>query len=86
MKNEKITRENVGVHLLEYQFKLIGKTYEEALLNKNWLTEWKIKDDKHKEWREYSILVIKKLFKCNRTRAISTFNFLDFDLGLTVIE
>lgn len=78
----KITRANIAEHLLEYQLSLIGKTVKEAICNKEWLREWSLPKEKSEEFKKYAIPLIKKVFKCNKGKATSTFNWWDLNWGL----
>lgn len=82
----KVNRENIAHHLLEYQLSLIGKTFKEAKENKQWLTEWSITPELQTKLFKYAIPLIKKVFKCNTSKATHTFNWFDFGWGLRVEE
>lgn len=83
-KKKKITRKNIGEHLLEYQLGLIGKTVYEAKLDDMWIFNWTITNEKFTHFREYSIPLIKKTFRCNKAKAESTFSWFYVKFGLMI--
>jgi len=85
MKPKKtVNRENIAEHLLKKQFDLIGKTIEEAQENSNWLKEWEVEEEKFKEFEKEAIQLLKKVFKCNTTRAKKTFSWFNLMWGLKI--
>ncbi|RPJ28033.1 MAG: hypothetical protein EHM25_10475 [Nitrosopumilales archaeon] len=80
----KINRENISYHLLEYQLNMIGKSLVEAADEEDWYYNWYISAEKHKEFKIYAIRLIKKVFKCNTSKAEAAFNWFDFGVGLKV--
>lgn len=79
-----INRTNIADHLLEYQLDMIGKTIAEAYKNENWYHEWTMTEEQHNQFRAYAIPLIKKVFKCNRRKAESTFGWFDLSFGLRI--
>jgi len=79
-----ITRENIYPHLLEKQFTYIEKTALDAAFNPNWWAEWSIPQDKHDEFKKYFIALNKKIFKCNKTKALKNFDWFMKFHGLTI--
>ena len=82
--NQKVTRENITKHLIEYQLKMIDKTYEEALNTENWFTEWSLTEEQHKKFEKYAIPLLKKVFKYNKAKAEKTFDWFDLQYGLKI--
>lgn len=82
--NQKITRDNITKHLIEYQLKIIGKTYEEAMITENWFSKWTITKTQYDEFKKYAIPLLKKVFKFNKTKALKTFDWFDLYYGLKV--
>lgn len=80
----KINRYNISEHLIEKQLEKIGKTVQDAIENKNWIQEWSWKQEDHEEFKKYSISLIKRVFKCNRQRALSTFDWFNLQFGLKI--
>lgn len=83
---DKINRSNIAEHLIKYQLAMVGKTMEEALLDDMWFFNWKITQEKYDEFKRYAILLIKKVFKCNKQRAEKTFEWFDLEFGLSVLD
>ena len=82
---DKVNRSNIAEHLIKYQLAMVGKTMEEALLDDMWFFNWKI-TEKYDEFKRYAILLIKKVFKCNKQRAEKTFEWFDLEFGLSVLD
>jgi hypothetical protein len=40
--------------------------------------------EQHEEFKRYAIPLIKKIFKCNKARAESTFGWFDMQFGLRI--
>ena len=51
-----------------------------------WFFNWKITQEKYDEFKRYAILLIKKVFKCNKQRAEKTFEWFDLEFGLSVLD
>jgi len=83
---DKVNRSNIAEHLIKYQLAMVGKTMEEALLDDMWFFNWKITQEKYDKFKRYAILLIKKVFKCNRQRAEMTFEWFDLEFGLSVLD
>lgn len=79
-----INRSNVAEHLIEYQLAIVGKTMADALKDDMWFFNWTMTQDEHNQFKAYAIPLIKKVFKCNRKRAESTFAWLDLEFGLRI--
>jgi hypothetical protein len=65
MENEKITRENVAMHLVEYQLRMVEKSLINMVDDDQWrfnITLTTIQS----EFKQYAITVLKKTFKCNK--------------------
>ena len=80
----KINRTNVGDHLVEYQLELVGKTIAEAYKTDKWYSIWTMTDEQHEQLKTYAIPLLKKVFKCNKTRAESIFGWFDLQFGLRI--
>lgn len=80
----KITRENIERHLLEYQLSLVGKTMMDTLDDDQWYFNITITREKFTEFEKYAIKLIKKVFKCNTSRAKKTFDWFNLNLGLRI--
>jgi hypothetical protein len=80
----KINRETIADHLIDYQLEMIGKTIVEAYKTKEGYSKWTMTQAQHDEFKAYAIPLLKKVFKCNRTRAEDTFNWFDLQFGLRI--
>jgi hypothetical protein len=81
---EKITRENIGEHLVRYQLAMIGKTFEEALKDDMWIFNWTCTQEQADEFKKYAIPLIKKTFKCNKGRSEGIFGWFNLQFGLKI--
>jgi len=79
-----INRLNVSDHLMEYQLKMVGKTMAEALKDDMWFFNWTLTQEQHDQFKAYAIPVLQKVFKFNKTKARSTFDWFDLQFGLRV--
>jgi len=79
-----INRLNVADHLLDYQLDMVGKTRAEALKDDMWYFNWTITTEQHEQFKAYAVPLLKKVFKCNRTKAEDTFNWFDLQFGLRI--
>ena len=80
----KINRENISEHLLDYQLDMIGKSMQEAHMTREWYNKWTMTQEQHDEFKTYALPLLKKVFKCNKSRAESTFDFFDLQFGLRI--
>ena len=71
-------------HLLEYQIGLIGKTMVDTYNDDRWHQKWTLTSEQKKQFYKYSIKVIKKVFRCNTSRAIETYDWFNLVFGLKV--
>ena len=79
-----INRTNIAEHLVEYQLAMIGKTMADAKKDDMWFFNWTITQQQADEFRTYAIPLIKKVFKCNKSRAERTFSWFNLEFGLRV--
>lgn len=79
-----INRTNVADHLIRYQLEMVGKTYEEAQKDDMWFFNWTMTQEQADQFKAYAIPLIKKVFKCNKRRAESTFAWLFLEFGLRI--
>lgn len=82
----KITRENIAEHLFEYQLNLIGKTVKDAIQVHDWKNYWKYTQEDEDKMLKYAIPLIKKVFKCNKNKALSTYEFFRANFGLRIYD
>lgn len=77
----KIKRENLEKHLLEYQLEMIGKTLVDTLKD-SWRFDNTLTTLQKEKFEKYSIKLIKKVLKCNKTKAQEAFDKFFFLFGL----
>ncbi len=80
----KVTRQNISEHLFEYQLSLIGKTVKDVINKPDWRVYWNFRQEHSDKLRAYAIPLIKKTFKCNKTKAEKIFDFFLVNFGLKV--
>ena len=80
----KINRENIADHLLDYQLGMIDKSTQEAHMTKEWYNKWTMTQAQHDQFKAYALPLLKKVFKCNKSRAESTFDWFDLEFGLRI--
>lgn len=78
----KITRSNVARHILEYQLNLVGKKTSDTKLNDNWADDWTITQREYDYLHSYSIPLLKKVLKVNKTKALEIFDWWFMMFGL----
>jgi hypothetical protein len=78
----KITRNNISEHLFEYQLKLIDRSVKEAASTHDWKTQWQISEKQMNDFVAYAIPLIKKTFKCNKTKAEAILYWFLVNFGL----
>jgi len=81
-----INRTNIADHLIRYQLEMIGKTIEEAQNDDMWFFNWTMTQEQADKFKAYAIPLIKKVFKCNKSRAEHTFSWFNLEFGLRVID
>ncbi len=82
----KINRENLTLHLVEYELNMVGKTLEEAEKSSKWYSENSMTEEQYEMFKGYAIPLIKKVFKCSKKKAEDTFRWFDLMYGLRVIK
>jgi hypothetical protein len=80
----KVNRANITRHLIEYQLDMVGKRLVDTLDDDMWYFNWTMNQEQHEEFKRYAIPLIKKIFKCNKARAESTFGWFDMQFGLRI--
>jgi len=80
----KINRENIGDHLVSYQLEMVGKSMQEAYMTKEWYSKWTMTTEQHEVFKAYALPLIKKVFKCNKSKAENTFDWFDLQFGLRI--
>lgn len=80
----KPNRNNISEILFEHLIFLIGKNVKDAIDNPNWRKEWTISTKLYEQFKKYAIFTLKKVFKCNRTKAENSFNFFWLTYGIKI--
>jgi hypothetical protein len=65
---------------------MIDKSMQEAHMTKEWYDKWTMTTEQHDIFKVYALPLIKKVFKCNKSRAESTFQWFDLQFGLRVSD
>ncbi len=82
--NEKITRDNITKHLLVYQLEMVGKTLLDTLDEEEWYKVFTMTALQKEEFDKYAMALIRKIFKCNKKKAIDTLQWFDLGYGLAI--
>jgi hypothetical protein len=80
----KVNRENITRHLIEYQLEMVGKTMLDTLDDDKWYFNITMTKEQHDEFKRYAIPLLKKIFKFNKTKADSTFDWFNLAYGLRI--
>ena len=80
----KINRTNISEHLVEYQLKMVGKTFSDVENDEEWYHTNTMTEAQHEEFKRYAIPLLKKIFKFNKTKAEQTFQWFDLQFGLRI--
>jgi len=75
-------REEINRKLVTMQMEMIGKTYQDAMDTPEFWRVYTLTTEQTLEWRKAALPLIKKTFKCNKTRAQSTMSWFELNLGL----
>jgi hypothetical protein len=80
----KVNRENIKRHLIEYQLEMVGKTMLDTLYDDQWYFNITMTSEQYEQFKKYSLSLLKKIFKFNNSRAISTFEWFNMAYGLRI--
>ena len=80
----KITRENLGDHLVRYQLEMVGKTWEDALADQWWFSNITMTQQQFDEFMKYSLPLVKKIHRCNKARAQRIMDWFNLQFGLRI--
>lgn len=80
----KINRKNISMHLLEYQLNMVGKSVKDIIDDDKWYFNWTFTTEQFNEFKNYSVPLIKKTFKCNKAKAEGTFSWFNLSFGLRI--
>jgi beta-xylosidase len=81
---EKVTRENLAEHLVNYQLEMVGKTWEDALVDQQWYYNITMTQQQFDEFMEYALPLTKKVLKCNKLKAQRALDWFNLQFGLRI--
>lgn len=81
----KIKREDMAMHLVEYQLNMVGKTLEDAKADQMWYYNITMNQQQFLQFRKYALFQIQKTYRCNKNRAQATFDWFNLQFGLRVV-
>ena len=77
-------REEINRKLVAMQMEMIGKTYEDAMDTPEFWRVYTLTTAQAEEWRKKALLLIKKTFKVNSTKAKAIMSSFELSLGLRI--
>lgn len=81
---EKITRDNIHRHLVEYELSIIGKTILDTFNDDKWFFNITVTREQHVQFKAYAVALIRKTFKCNKVNGENRFDAFELALGLRI--
>lgn len=84
MRYPKPTRENIAMHLVEVQMTMIGKNFEDAEANQDWFHDYTMTSEQFLEFKKKAIVLIKKVYRCNKAIALKNFDWWNLNWGLRI--
>jgi len=81
---ETVNRKNIERHLFEYQLEMVDKKLIDTLDDDNWRFNWTFTRNQYIQFKSYAIPLLKKTFKCRKSRAEEAFEFFYKSLGLRI--
>lgn len=82
--NVKINRENITKHLIEYQLNMVGKKLIDTIDDDKWFFNNTLTTEQFNQFEKYSLNLIQKVFKCNKTKAKNSFEWFNMAFGLRI--
>jgi hypothetical protein len=82
---EKVTRDNITTHLIDFQLKIIGKTIFDIKDDPEWYHNNTLTVEQIADFNVYALPLIKKVFKCNSNKAKDILGWFDLGYGLRVV-
>lgn len=79
-----INRTNITNHLIEYQLNMIGKTIFDIESDGKWYYNNTLTEKQFEEFKRYAIPLLQKVFKFNKSKANSTFDWFNLTFGLRI--
>ncbi len=84
MEKKKITRENIGDHLFDYQLEMLGKTRIDIVDRDTWRFDFTMTQEQLIDFTSYAIPLLQKTFKFNRRKALDTFEWFRMQFGVRI--
>jgi len=81
---DKITRENITEHLVEYELAMVGKTRLNAVDDDRWFFNFTMTRAQHDEFKNYAVKLIRKVYKCNKSKGENLFDWFNVVFGLRI--
>jgi hypothetical protein len=82
---EKITRDNISMHLIEFQLKMIGKTISDIKDDEEWYHNNTFTVEQLTDFNVYAFPLIKKTYRCNTKRARTILDWFNLAYGLRIV-
>ena len=82
--DEPVNRINITKHLIEYELEMVDKTLIDTLDDDYWYFNFTMTRNQHQQFRSYAIPLLKKVFKINKRKAESIFNWFYRNFGLRI--
>jgi len=80
----KVNRNNISDHLIEYELNIVGRTVDEVKSDEKWYQNNTMTTKQHEMFKSYAIPLMKKVFKFNKKKAEQTFAWFDLMYGLKI--
>jgi hypothetical protein len=79
-------REEINRKLVSMQMEMIGLTYEDAMNTPEFWKIFTLTTEQRNTWHKQALVLVKKTFKINATKARSIIDFFELTLGLRVYD
>ena len=80
----RITRSNIGTYLFDYQLAIVGKTRVDTIDDDKWRFNITITREQFEMFKNDSVKLIMKTFRCNKTKALANFQWFNEMFGLRI--
>ena len=81
---EKLTRDNLVQHLVDYELSLVGKTRLQAIDDDRWYFNFTMTRKQQDSFKLYAIKLIRKIYKCNKLKGEKWYTEFDLMYGLRI--
>jgi hypothetical protein len=79
-------KDKVVLEILNKQLSYFNKTLDDVKNNEKWYEEDSLTKKQYEEWKNFSIELLRKKLKFNKTFAIKQFSWINFMWGLKIKE